>query len=497
MSAAYLAFDLGASSGRAMLGSLDANDRLTLQEIHRFPHGMIDTLGSLHWDILGLYREMLHSLVACRKTQLDPPACIGIDTWGVDFGLLDRNGKLLGNPRTYRDPANAGAMEAFFEKIPGRVVYQRTGIQLLPINTLYQLHARVREDDPQLRAAEDLLFLPDLLSYFLTGEKFSEFTFATTSQLLDARSSDWDPLLFEALGISTSLMQELVPPGTTVARLIPSVADHTGLGAVPVVAVATHDTASAVAAVPTLDEDFAYISSGTWSLVGIEAKSPIIDERTRERNITNEGGVEGRTRVLKNVMGLWLLEECRRSWRRERRRSYQELLSLAELSRPLRTLIDPDDPRFLNPLDMPRAIRDFARETGQPEPEEPGQLVRAIFESLALATRHTLDQLREISVRPLRRLHVIGGGSRSRMLCQLTADATGIPVHAGPAEATAIGNLLIQAMAQGRVASLGELRRIVRESFPVEPFEPVGGSDWEPAYHRFLELRERRSGESS
>jgi rhamnulokinase len=490
MSASYLAFDLGASSGRAILGSLGRDDRLRLEELHRFPNAMVEVLGNLHWDLLGLYREMLHALASCGKTQAEPPTSIGIDTWGLDFGLLDRNGRLLGNPRTYRDPGNAGAMKAFFEKVPEETVYRRTGIQVLSINSLVQLYARVRENDPQLHAAQDLLFLPDLLLYFLTGAKVSEFTFATTSQLMNAQANHWDPLLFEALGISPSLMQEIVPPGTVVERLASSVAERTGVGALPVVAVATHDTASAVAAIPAAGEDFAYISSGTWSLVGIESKEPIIDERSRERNITNEGGVEHRARVLKNVMGLWLLEECRKRWAGERDLTHEQLLSLAERSPPFRTLLDPDDPRFLNPPDMPRVIREFARNTGQPEPEEAGHFMRAIFESLALAYRHTLVQIREISSAAVRCVHVIGGGSRNGLLCQFTADATGVPVHAGPAEATAVGNLLVQAMADGRVASLDELRQIVRDSFPVETFEPSGRADWEAAYQRFLAYRE-------
>jgi rhamnulokinase len=489
MSGTYLAFDLGAGSGRAMLGSLDRGGRLAVEELHRFPNSTVEVLGTPHWDLLGLYREMLHALTLCGKTRSGPPTSIGIDTWGLDFGLLDRNGRLLGNPRSYRDPGNAGAMEAFFEKVPREVVYERTGIQLLPVNTLFQLYARVREDDPQLHAAHDLLFLPDLLAYFLTGARVSEFTFATTSQLLDAHANEWDPILFETLGIPRTLMQEIVFPGTVVGRLGDSVAGQTGVGAVPVVAVATHDTASAVAAVPAAGEDFAYISSGTWSLVGIESKAPIIDGRTRERNITNEGGVERRARVLKNVMGLWLLERCRRRWAQERELTYEELLSMAERSPPFRTLLDPDDPRFLHPADMPEAIREFACDTDQPEPEEAGHFVRAIFESLALAYRHTLDQIREVAATPVRRVHVIGGGSRNRMLCQLTADATGLPVHAGPAEATAVGNLLVQAMAEGHVASLEELRRIVRDSFAVESFEPAGTSAWESAYQRFLEYR--------
>ena len=490
MSARYLAFDLGASSGRAILGSLGRDGRLTLEELHRFPNAMVDVLGNLHWDLLGLYREMLRALARCGKTQAGPPTSIGIDTWGVDFGLLDRSGRLLGNPRTYRDPANARAMEAFLEKVPAETVYRRTGIQLLPINTLFQLHARVRENDPQLGAARDLLFLPDLLLYFLTGAKISEFTFATTSQLRNARTNQWDPLLFEALGIPRSLMQEVVPPGSVVGRLARSVVEHTGVGPLPAVAVASHDTASAVAAIPAAGEDFAYISSGTWSLVGIESKEPIIDERSRERNITNEGGLEHNVRVLKNVMGLWLLEECRKRWARERDHTHEELLSLAGRSPAFRTLLVPDDPRFLNPPDMPGVIREFARETGQPEPEEIGHFVRAIFESLALAYRHALVQIREVSSAAVRRIHVIGGGSRNGLLCQLTADATGLPVHAGPAEATAVGNLLVQAMADGRIASLGELRQVVRDSFPVETFEPSGHADWEAAYQRFLAYRE-------
>jgi rhamnulokinase len=381
-------------------------------------------------------------------------------------------------------------MEEVFRTIPRCRMYELTGIQFLPINTVFQLYAMVQDHSPQLEHARDLLFIPDLFNYFLTGRRTSDSTFATTSQLLNPHSQSWEVEIFRKLGLPASLMQEIVGPGTVLGELTGELEEHTGLGPVPVVAVATHDTASAVAAVPTWGEDFAYISSGTWSLVGIELPEPIINEGARECNFTNEGGVGNRVRFLKNGMGLWLLQECRKAWARGRQYSYEQLVREAEEAPAFQSLIDPDCLDFLCPADMPGAIADFCSRTGQPVPESPGQFVRCVLESLALAYRRTLEQLRTITGRRIERVHVIGGGAQNELLCRFTAQAAGVPVYAGPSEATAVGNLLMQAMALGRISSLEELRRIVRDSFELALYEPQESSEWQGAFEEFRGLCE-------
>jgi len=486
----YLAFDLGAESGRAILGDLEEDGRLGIAEIHRFPNSPINVQGHLHWDAPALYEEMLRAMSLCARDHTASPTSIGVDTWGVDFALLDRQGKLTGLPFSYRDPRTRGAMESFWTLLSRERLYELTGIQFLPMNSLYQLHAMVRDRSPQLEAAADLLFMPDLFNYWLSGVKKTEFTFATTSQLYNPRAGDWEPEIFDRLGASRGLMQEVVPPGTVLGEIAESVSGRTGLGRVPLVAVASHDTGSAVAALPARGSDFAYISSGTWSLAGIESRTPILTAGALQANATNEGGVCGTFRVLKNITGLWLLQECRKSWAKTRVYSYDELARLAEGAGAFVSLLDPDHPEFLNPPDMPRAIQGFCQGTGQPVPGETGAFVRAILESLALAYRHALAQLKELSGQAMGRVHVIGGGSRNRLLCQFTADATGLPVVAGPVEATAIGNLLIQAMALGRIKDLEEMRKIVRDSFALALYEPHPSPDWDAAYDRFLQLKQ-------
>ena len=477
-----LSFDLGASTGRLMLGQL-AEGRLELVEVHRFPNRMLDTGGELHWDVHALFREMKRGLSLCAERFTRKPASIGIDTWGIDFGLLDAEGRLLGLPHTYRDRRTEGAVEEFSRTISRERIYELTGVQILPINTLFQLQAMTRAEHPHLNQARDLLFIPDLFNYFLTGVKQSEFTFATTSQLYNPITNEWAAELFHALEINPDIMQRIVMPGSRVGPLSAAVCRATGLEAVPVIAVASHDTASAVAAIPAPADGFAYISSGTWSLVGIEAPAPLINEKTFKCNFTNEGGVGGRFRVLKNITGLWLLEECRRGWAQECEYTHEELVRQAEISEPFRSVIDPDDPGFLNPRDMPLAIADYCRATNQFVPESIGELTRCVFESLALAYRRTLDEIAEIRPgKPVSEIRIIGGGSQNALLCQMTADATRLPVYAGPKEATAIGNLLVQAMADGMIASLTELREVVRRSFPPVVYEPRQGARWDEAF---------------
>lgn len=489
MSENYLAFDLGAESVRAILGTLDDDDCLRTAQLHRFPNGMIDVLGSLQWDVLGLYRDMLKAMLICATDHTVSPVSIGIDTWGVDYGLLDAQGVLVGMPYAYRDGRTTGAMEGVFSRIPPRKLYELTGIQLVEFNTVFQLYSMVRDKSLQLDHASDLLFMPDLLSYFFTGVKRSEFTFATTSQLYNPRSGSWEREIFEGLDVPMGLMQEVVQPGTIIGELDENVCAQTRLRKIPVVAVACHDTGSAVAAVPASSEDFAFISSGTWSVMGIESKTPVISERSYRYNISNEGGVCGIFRVIKNIMGLWLLQRCKREWAKDRDYSYDELTRLAETSVPLRSIVDPDNPNFYNPESMILSIKEYCSSTDQIVPSDAGQIARIIFESLALAYRHTLAQLKEVSGRNVRQIHIVGGGSRNRLLCQLTADATGLPVYAGPAEATSIGNILVQAMASGRIATLKELREVVRHSFHLNFYTPQPTVDWDEAYDRFVKLR--------
>ena len=484
--ARLLAFDLGAESGRAVLGDL-AGGRLALREIARFPNGLLELRGRLHWNVFRLFEEMKAALAACAAEGI-APASLGVDTWGVDFALLAADGTVLGLPVAYRDRRTEGAMESLFRKIPRERVYARTGIQLLPINTLFQLEAMARDRSPLREVATDLLFIPDLFHYLLTGVKRTEFTFATTSQLFDPVRMDWDDELLRAVGAPRAWMQEVVPPGTILGELDGAVRRRTGYAGGPLVAVATHDTGSAVAAVPAQGEDWAFISSGTWSLVGVESPRPVLTLDAMRANVTSEGGVGGTFRVLKNVTGLWLLQECRRAWSRERPAGYDELIAAAGAAPPFAALVDPDDPSFLAPPDMPEAIRAFCVRTGQAPPGTRGATVRCILESLALKCRLVLEQIARLLDRRIARVHVIGGGARNGLLCRFTADATGLPVRAGPGEATAVGNLLVQAMALGRIASLAELREVVRASFAVTRYDPDDPAAWEPARERFRKM---------
>ncbi len=480
-----LAFDLGAESGRGIIGRFDGR-RLDLEVIHRFPNGPVRTLDTLHWDVLRLYQEMLTTL---RRAAAGPDGidALGVDTWGVDFALLGRDGTLLGNPRHYRDPHTETIMEMAFTRVSRPEIFRRTGLQFMRFNTLFQLLALQRDHSPLLDVAETLLFIPDLFHYFFTGIKVNEFTDASTSQLIDPSTRGWAHDLLQAFGLPGRLAGSIVPPGTVLGPLRSSVAADTGLTSVPVVAPATHDTAAAVAAVPAQGDSWAYISSGTWSLMGVELPAPLINDAALQYNFTNEGGVGGTIRFLKNIMGLWLVQECRRAWEREGKTyNYDELARLAEAAPPGVSLVNPDAASFLLPSHMPVALADFCRRTGQPAPTEPGAVVRCALESLALKYRWVLERLEELTGRRLEVLHVVGGGSQNALLCQLTADACDRPVLAGPVEATAIGNVLVQAIGLGLLGSLAEAREVVRQSFTVHTFTPRQPERWPELYQRFL-----------
>jgi rhamnulokinase len=484
---AFLAFDLGAESGRTVLGWLE-NRRLRIKELHRFLNGTTFIQGHLYWNIFHLFEEMKKGMKICGSAIEDRPESIGIDTWGVDFGLLARDGTILGLPYAYRDRRTEGIMEEFFKRVSRERIYQLTGIQFMELNSLFQLFATKRDQPRLLDFASDLLFMPDIFNYLMTGVKKTEFTFATTSQLYNPLKKDWAEELFEVLGVSKSIMQEIVPPGTVIGNLDRTICQETGLRQIPVSAVASHDTGSAVAAVPAEGEDWAYISSGTWSLMGVETREPVINDRTLNLNFTNEGGVEGTFRLLKNITGLWLLQECRKAWAEKRDYDYGELVEAARNAPPFRSIIHPDWEGFLNPPNMPGAIREFCLKTEQPVPDSPADFVRCILESLALKYGHVLDQLKKIYPNPVRRIHIIGGGAQNRLLCQFTANATGLPVTAGPSEATAVGNIMVQALSLNYIASHQEMREIIRESFELVRYEPEKDSGWESAYERFQNI---------
>jgi rhamnulokinase len=470
---AMVAVDLGAQSGRVALGRFDG-ERIAVTEVHRFPNGPARREGRLRWDFEALYSEALAGLrAAASQTDL---ASVGVDSWAVDFGLLDADGRLLGAPVHYRDERRAAAFEDVFETVPRRELYERTGVQLAPINTLYELAAA---DPARLRDARRLLLVPDLIHERLCGSRTTEWTNATTTQCFDPRAGAWAVDLIERLGIPARLFGEVVPPGTRLGRCAE-------LGGAEVVAVATHDTASAVAAVPFESPDAAFLSVGTWSLVGVEAGRPAIDDRTFAANLTNEGGAGGRFLQLRNVTGLWLLHEARRAWGGGQ--SFEELVAAAAAAPPLRSFVDPDDPLFATPGDMPARIAEFCARTGQKSPADEGAVVRCILESLALKHAHTVDLLRDVTGRELRVLHLVGGGARNELLCRWTAAAAELPVQAGPEEATLLGNLLVQAIALGELDSLDDARAVARESFTATTYEPERPEDWREARERFAQL---------
>lgn len=486
-----VAIDLGAESGRAVVGTFDGG-RLALQDVHRFANVPVTLAGTLHWDFLRLFGDVTAGLR--RAASGGPVASVGVDTWGVDFGLLDDRGRLLGNPVHYRDARTAGVPELAFQTVPREEIYRATGIQFMPINTLFQLLSMARAGDPQLRGADRLLMMGDLFAHFLCGSSVAEYTDATTSQCLDPFTRDWARPLLERLGIPTGFLPEIVQPGTVLGPLRPDVAAETGLAGARVVAPGSHDTASAVVGAPLADPTTAFLSSGTWSLIGLEVAAPVVSDVTLAANLTNEGGVAGTIRLLRNVMGLWLVQESRRAlWPAGEPPSYEELAELAGAAPAFTAFINPDDERFLRPGDLPARVRVFCAETGQPVPQDDGTLIRVILESLALRYAVAVDELARASGHPIRAIHVVGGGSNHRLLCRLTADATGLPVRAGPVEATAIGNLAVQAIAAGELASVAEARELIARSFPVTAYDP--GGDWAEARARFAALIARSGSE--
>jgi len=471
-----LAFDLGASTGRAIRAVYDG-ERLKWKEIHRFDNIPAVENGHLRWNMEALLGEIRIAIQKAGKTD-----SLAFDTWGVDFVCVGKDGNLLRQPYAYRDPHTVGAPEALFSRISRSEVYGKTGIQIMNFNSLFQLDTLRRNHDSALEAADKILFMPDALSYMLTGEMVTEYTIASTAQLVNAQTRRLEPELLKAVGLSEKNFGRFVFPGEKVGVLTEEVQKITGLGAIPVIAVAGHDTGSAVAAVPALDRNFAYLSSGTWSLMGVETDAPVINAETEALNFTNEGGVEGTIRLLKNICGMWLLERCRLNWGDT---SYPELISEADACEPFRSLINPDDDCFANPADMEKAIAEYCRATGQAVPEKRGQVVRCIFESLALRYRQVLENLRSLSPRPIDTLHVIGGGSRNDLLNQFTANAIGIPVIAGPSEATAIGNVMIQAMAAGEATDVAGMRQLINRSIPLKTYQPQDTEAWDAAYIHF------------
>lgn len=467
----FIAVDIGATSGRVILGTY-TDGRISTECLHRFPNSILPLGGKYYWDIYALYAEIVRGLTEAGKRNIKIES-VGIDTWGVDFACVADDGSLLSLPRSYRDPYTDGEPERFFERIPRREVYGKTGIQIMNFNTLFQLSAQHRESSSALRDAQSVLFMPDALSYMLTGERVCEYTILSTSQLLDPRSKKMDAELLSAAGAGISLFPRMVMPGERIGVLRSDIAAETGLGAVPVIAVAGHDTASAVAAVPAENERFAYLSSGTWSLMGIELREPVITDESFAMNFTNEGGVDGTVRFLKNITGMWLLEQCRAVWSRKGRDyAYEDITRMAESAPRSAATIDPDDASLASPTDMEEAIRACCRAHGIAEPCDDAAMMRLIFDSLAAKYGEVLARLQSVAPFKIDALHVIGGGARNDLLNRLTAEATEIKVIAGPSEATALGNLMIQARTAGLVDSLADMRRCVRESSELKIYEP-------------------------
>ena len=489
----YLAVDLGASSGRVLAGLFDGQ-RLTLEEVHRFENGGTRANDRLYWDLLKQWRDVQQGLRAAGTKFGDRVASIGVDTWGVDFGLLGRNDEILGNPYHYRDSRTNGMLERAFAICSREEIFAETGLQFMELNTLYQLLAMRQQDSPLLDAAESFLMMPDLFHWLLTGLKTNEFTNASTTQFYNPRTKSWSNKLLDRFGIPTRMFGTIAPPGTQLGGLRRTVEEETGLSRVQVVLPGSHDTASAVMSVPTQHEpddhpQWCYISSGTWSLMGVETPSPIINEKCRSLNFTNEGGVGGTTRVLKNIAGLWLVQECRRVRLQEGLDlSWDAMVQQAANSPPLDSLINPDHSAFLAPKHMPNAIRQFCRDTGQPAPADDGALVRCALESLALRYRMVLGWLEELTGGSIATIHIVGGGAQNRLLCQMAADACNRRVIAGPVEATAIGNVMMQAVSGSDVSSIAQARQVIRNSFDVAEYSPRNPSPWDEAFHRFVRL---------
>lgn len=482
----FLAVDLGATSGRTIVGTL-CDGRIELNELTRFDNPIIETGGHFYWDIFGLYNEIIKALKAVKEQGL-PIASIGIDTWGVDFVYIGKDGGILRNPASYRDPHTEGMMDDYFRNvIDSKKVYDKTGIQFMNFNSLFQLYTMKKAGNSAFENAEKILFMPDCLSYMLTGKAVTEYTIASTSQMLNPKTKQLDEELLQSIGLTLNSFGKMTTPATVIGVLTEEVQKMTGVGAIPVVAVAGHDTASAVAAVPARNEEFAYLSSGTWSLMGIETKDAIINEKSYELNFTNEGGIEGTTRFLKNICGMWLYERCRKEWT-DAPKEHPALQAEAMKKTPFKFIINPDDPMFANPEKMVDAIQAYCEKTGQGRPEGYAEVCRCIFDSLALRYRQVFEWLKEFASFDIKTLHIIGGGSMNNYLNQMTADSLGIEVLAGPQEGTALGNIMLQAKAAGEVGDVWEMRKIIANSIDLRHFIPNHTKEWDEAYVKYLQF---------
>jgi sugar (pentulose or hexulose) kinase len=482
----YIAVDLGAESGRVMLGRVSPG-KIKLEEVCRFLNGPIEQDRSLRWDFAKLFSEIKTGVGKAARQADSEIGGIGIDSWGVDFGLINEEGKLIENPYHYRDSHTNEMLETAFELMPKREIYDNTGIQFLQFNSLYQLLAMKLTHPQTLARARKLIFMADLVAYHLCGRMFSEYTLASTSQCMDMNKGKWSKLVLDKLNLPGDIMPEIVNPATIVGKLDKNIAEELGINQIPVIAVGSHDTADAVAAVPVQMKNWAYISSGTWSLMGIETARPIINDRSFKYEFTNEGGAEGTIRFLKNIMGLWLVQECRRQWQREGVDiSYAELASMAEKARPFAAYIDPDYHDFLSPGNMPEKINKFLVQNKQHAIKDKGQMVRAILESLALKYRQILELIEDISNSHIDVLHIVGGGIRNELLCQFTADAINRRVMAGPVEATALGNIMMQAIANGQIQTVDDGRKMVAESSELKEYMPQNGEAWQQQYKKHL-----------
>lgn len=486
MTKRVLAFDFGASSGRAIIGCFDG-DKITLEEVHRFSNDPVSVGGTVYWDVLRLFYEIKQGIIKAKIAGgFDS---IGIDTWGVDFGLIDSEGKLMENPVHYRDARTAGLVDEAFKTMPKEKLYGITGIQFMELNTLFQLISLKKYRPWMLERADKMLFMPDLFGYMLTGKMCAEYSIASTSQLIDLDKRTWSKEILDAFGIKESVFAPLVQPGTVLGKLSKEICEECGVDPVPVISVCGHDTQSAITSVPCEDGDFAFLSSGTWSLFGTELDKPIVNETSMNINITNEGGFDGSTGFLKNIIGLWLIQESRRQWKREGKEySYADLEKLALAAEPFKCFIDPDAPEFVPHGNIPERVREFCRKTGQFVPETVGEIMRCIYESLAMKYRLTFKKLRECTERDYPVIHVIGGGTKDGLLCQMTANSCDRTVKAGPIEATVMGNVAVQLMSDGSVKNIGQARKIVADSSELKTFEPKDTDKWAGAYEDFLKV---------
>ena len=486
MTKRVLAFDFGASSGRAIIGCFDG-DKITLEEVHRFSNDPVSVGGTVYWDVLRLFYEIKQGIIKAKIAGgFDS---IGIDTWGVDFGLIDSEGKLMENPVHYRDARTVGLVDEAFKTMPKEKLYGITGIQFMELNTLFQLISLKKYRPWMLERADKMLFMPDLFGYMLTGKMCAEYSIASTSQLIDLDKRTWSKEILDAFGIKESVFAPLVQPGTVLGELSKEICEECGVDPVPVISVCGHDTQSAITSVPCEDGDFAFLSSGTWSLFGTELDKPIVNETSMNINITNEGGFDGSTGFLKNIIGLWLIQESRRQWKREGKEySYADLEKLALDAEPFKCFIDPDAPKFVPHGNIPERVREFCRKTGQYVPETVGEIMRCIYESLAMKYRLTFEKLRECTERDYPVIHVIGGGTKDGLLCQMTANSCDRTVKAGPIEATVMGNVAVQLMSNGSVENIGQARKIIAESSELKTFEPKDTDKWAEAYEDFLKV---------